>query len=603
MLVERRRSALPVEFLARVGVVWAVVGALMLAIHWSAIAGGRFPEPDDMLRLVQVRDLIGGQSWFDTTQYRIDAANGGVAMHWSRIVDIPLALVIMALTPFVGAAIAETVALVIVPLLTLGCAMLLAARIAWRLMGDEEATLACLILALSMPVLSQLSPMRIDHHGWQIVCALAAVNGLMARSSKAGGKVVGVSLAVWLAISIEGLPLSAAIFAVLAWRWLRDRNQRAWLVNAIQSFAIAGVLLFLATRGIGDLVSYCDAVSPVHLAMFGWGALVLTVFARLEPLPRGLLFGGFALAAGGALGLVLYMAPQCATGGSSGFAPVIADFGNNTAMEGMPIWRQTVMGALQYAVTPVIGIVATFNLASRSRDWLRGFWFDYGLILCAALLVALLVARAGAIACVLAAPPLAWQVREWLRSIRTMKRPGPRVAATAALACALLPALPAILLANAIPAQAALTGASTPPVSAQDPSCDVNEIVSQISVLGRGEFYAPLDIAPELLLTTDHSIIAAGDGLGGPSTKVLIETALGSPGEARETLRKRGTGYVIACPMLIEMRNYARAAPAGFAADLMSANPPNWLEPIALQSGSALRLWRVRPARNPSPRH
>ncbi|MEM8726187.1 MAG: hypothetical protein AAGE86_11765, partial [Pseudomonadota bacterium] len=292
MLVDRRRSALPFEFLTRVAIAWAIVSVLSIIVHWGAIAGMRFPGPDDTMRLVQVRDLVGGQGWFDLTQHRVDAPGGGVPMHWSRLVDIPLALIIIVLTPVLGAPWAEVAALILVPLITLGCAMLLAARIAWRLMGDEEATLTSLIMAISIPVLFQLTPLRIDHHGWQIVCALAAVNGLMSRSPVLGGWAVGAALAIWLSISIEGLPLSAAIFAVLAWRWVQQRGTREWLISAIQSLAIVSAALFLATRGIGDLATYCDAISPVHLAMFGWGAIVLTVLSRIEPAPRGLILGG-----------------------------------------------------------------------------------------------------------------------------------------------------------------------------------------------------------------------------------------------------------------------------------------------------------------------
>ena len=374
MLTERRRSAFPIEFLGRVGIAWVVVSALLLLINWGAISAGRFPDPDDIMRLVQVRDLIGGQSWFDLTQSRVDAPGGGVEMHWSRLVDIPLALVILLLTPFLGGATAETVALIAVPLFTLLVAMILAARIAWRLMGDEEATLTSLVVALSVPVLFQLGPMRIDHHGWQIVCALAAVNALMARSNRVGAIAVGASLATWLSISIEGLPLAAIIFGVLALRWLRNRDSRVWLVTGMQSFVAVGLGLFVLTRGIGDFATYCDAISPLHLAMFAWGALVLTAFARFEPIPKALVVTGFAIAGGGAAGLLLLAAPQCATGGGfSALDPLVAEYWHANVLEGMPIWRQSLTTALQFAVTPVIALVASINLASRSRDWLRQF--------------------------------------------------------------------------------------------------------------------------------------------------------------------------------------------------------------------------------------
>ena len=55
---------------------------------------------DDAMRLVEVRDLIAGQGWFDLTQYRLDPP--GLPMHWSRVIDAPLAAIILMLRPLVG---------------------------------------------------------------------------------------------------------------------------------------------------------------------------------------------------------------------------------------------------------------------------------------------------------------------------------------------------------------------------------------------------------------------------------------------------------------------------------------------------------------------
>lgn len=594
MLVERRRAAFTINFLIRLGLAWLAVSAMLVAINWSAIAALRFPDPDDTMRLIQVRDLLGGQAWFDLSQHRVDAPGGGVPMHWSRLVDIPLALVILLLTPILGPAMAETAALVIVPLITLGLAMMLAARIAWRLLGDEEAILTSLVLAISVPVLFQLGPLRIDHHGWQIVCALAAVNGLMARSPVLGGRIIGASLATWLAISLEGLPLAAIIFAVIAVRWLRHRDARVMMVGAIQSLALVSLALFFLTRGIDDLALYCDAISPVHLAMFLWGAVVLTLFAKFEPMPRGILLFGFAIAGGGALAGLLMAAPQCASGGGfSALDPIVAKYWHANVLEGMPIWRQSLSTALQYAVTPLIALIAAVRLAARSRDWLRQFWFDYAVILAGAFAVSIFVSRAGAVACVLAAPPLAWQLRQWLRAIRTMEQPAPRMVAMIGVVCALLPAFPAILLANAMPARASLGG--VPDVAVKAVDCRMQDAGPVLAELPKGEFFAPMDIAPELLLTTDHTVIATGHHRGNAGMRVLMETALGSPDDAKAALAQRGTAYVALCPALGEARMYARIAPKGFVADLIEGDAPDWLEPVALDQGNGLKVWRIRP--------
>ncbi len=381
---------------------------------------------------------------------------------------------------------------------------------------------------------------------------------------------------------------------VLALRWLRDRGAKVWLVSAIQSFAMAGAGLFLMTRGIGDIATYCDAISPLHLAMFAWGAIILTVLSRIEPTPFGVLLGGFALAGGGALGMLLFTAPQCATGG--GFAeldPLVAKYWHANVLEGMPIWRQSLTTALQYAVTPVIALIASINLASRSHDWLRRFWSDYAIILGAALLVSIFVSRAGAVACALAAAPLAWQLREWLRAIRLMKKPAPRMAAMVGVSFALLPAFPAMLLTNAIPAQASL--GETGNRAAKAAECSVQDASEALAALPTGEVYAPLDTAPELLLASDHTVLATGHHRGHEAMKVLLEAALGSPANARATLQERGTSYVALCPSLAEARMYARISPDGFAASLIGDAAPTWLEPIDLGAKNGLKLWRVTP--------
>lgn len=404
MLVERRRSAFPLEFVARVVIAWGLVSAILVAANWGAMAGANLPAFESV----------------------------------GRLVDIPLWLVTAILGPFVGATSSDWAALLIVPLLTLLCAMALAARIAWRLMGDEEASLAALIMAISLPVLFEISPERIDFLGWQIVCVLAAVNALMSRQPRIAGLGLGASCAVLLAISIDGLPIVAAIFGILALRWLRDRNARHWLVSASQSLAIASGVLFAISLLLANPEGQSGIVGPLHLGVFAASAVALTVLSKLEPIPPALRLGGVGLVSLGSAGALLFAVPLGLASGTVATDPAA------------PIWNQAFATILQYGLTPIIGVFAAVNLTRSSRDWLRRFWSDYTMILVAVSLVSVFNAHIGAIACVLAAPPLAWQVRHWLRAIRTMKRPAPRVVATLGVVGALLPALPVIALSAAV---------------------------------------------------------------------------------------------------------------------------------------------------------
>ena len=50
-----------------------------------------YGDPDDALRMVQVRDFLGTGRWFDTTISRLGGPDGMLS-HWSRLIDLPLAL-------------------------------------------------------------------------------------------------------------------------------------------------------------------------------------------------------------------------------------------------------------------------------------------------------------------------------------------------------------------------------------------------------------------------------------------------------------------------------------------------------------------------------
>src|ERR1700761_9209226 len=99
--------------------------AALLAIKLLWVGGSVFDamSTDDAMRLVEVRDLVNGQGWFDLMQYRLDPP--GVLMHWSRIIDLPLAAGIVLLKPLIGQTNAEVAVLYLWPLLLFACALVL----------------------------------------------------------------------------------------------------------------------------------------------------------------------------------------------------------------------------------------------------------------------------------------------------------------------------------------------------------------------------------------------------------------------------------------------------------------------------------------------
>jgi hypothetical protein len=244
----------------------------------------------------------------------------------------------------------------------------------------------------------------------------------------------------------------------------------------------------------------------------------------------------------------------------------------------------------------VIAIAATRKLAAGSSDWLRRWWQDYALLLCAALAVALLVARAGAVAGALAAVPLGWQLKQWIGALRHQHGTGKRALAMAGILLALLPATPFTLATLVAPSKAHSSpqrlAIGTP---ARASGCKIPEAAARLNALPRGDILAPLDIGPRLLLETPHTVVATGHHRAAPAMRAVIDAFTGTPDAARTIMRARGIDYLVFCPDLAEPGLYAHAAPNGFAAQLRAGRAPDWLEPVAMPREVNLKVWKVRP--------
>jgi hypothetical protein len=232
-------------------VLWAAVA---LALAAPSIKSGVFDamSTDDAMRLVEVRDLIAGQGWFDLMQHRLDPP--GLPMHWSRVIDVPLAGLILALRPLLGSNGAEAAALVLWPTLLFGAALLLVAAVAKRMTDGANRHVAQLagitLAALSAPALIHFRSGAIDHHNVQMVlllCFLLFASGI--GQSRLNAALAGLSAALSLAIGLEMLPAIAAVCVatsgLLIWRGRAVSRQIAVFGAALtgSSVLLAALLL------------------------------------------------------------------------------------------------------------------------------------------------------------------------------------------------------------------------------------------------------------------------------------------------------------------------------------------------------------------------
>ncbi|NVD44574.1 hypothetical protein [Qipengyuania atrilutea] len=569
---------------------WLFVSCLLLGMTFSNIVSGVSPDPDDLLRLVQVRDLLGGQGWFDLHQYRISPPEG-VLMHWSRIVDVPLALLIVALTPIFGASVAETITLAIVPLLLLGMFMAVVGRLAWRFFGTEGAAFACLSLGLYPLVLMQIQPMRIDHHAYQILALLVAVWALSWRSMKHSGIVAGIALGTGLSVSIELLPMTAVIGLVFFFRWMRDARDRFGLVAFLNALAASMTVLFLLTRGIGDLASHCDVITPSHLGFFILAALSTTLIASKPAIAP--LKAAAALAITGAVGLALFAAasPVCVGSPFGNLDPLVKEHWYLNVFEGRPIWVYPWSFWVPQILQVVIALGASAALVLTNKAWLRVWWAEYTFILLAAIIGGVVTTRSLAFAGAIAAIPLGWLAMRLLGWWTGSRKIAVKIVGPVAIAFLLLPSL--FVQASEVGKIGEDGSDDDTAAAGTETSCNLHETLPELNALPPALIFAPIDIGPDLLLRTHHSVVATGHHRAQAGMHDIIATFMGGPEDAQRTVAAHRAEYVVFCKNLPEPQLYEKQNEDGLAARLRADDTPNWLTPMPQYSSELLKVYRV----------
>ncbi len=205
------------------------------------------PDNDDGMRLVEVRDFLAGQGWFDLMQYRLGV--DGTLMHWSRLIDLPIAALIKFFGLFLAGEQAEAVALAIWPV-SLIIPLMLAMAIAGRRIGGTPAMhMSLAMTALGVWTSGRFMPGAIDHHNAQIGLVAMMTAMLLDEEHRAWSYVVaGLMAALAIAIGAETTPFVAAVCIVVALHWALEGEA---FRNAAKAFgltlALAISVLFFST--------------------------------------------------------------------------------------------------------------------------------------------------------------------------------------------------------------------------------------------------------------------------------------------------------------------------------------------------------------------
>ncbi len=575
-------------------IIWLIFAAGLLFWYWGRVHWFALGDTDDNMRMMEVRAWLNGQGWYDLRQYRLSPPQG-FNIHWSRLVDLPIAAIILAVKPFFGTAVAERAAIAIAPILPLFVVLLSLGLTVRRLIAPSSYAVAAFVLLGAGSTLSMFTPARIDHHGWQLAMVAMIMAGLADPKARRGGATVGIASALSLVIGFEMMPYLAlaGIAIVLRWVLAADQSRRLQTYGvALAGGSAFGFAIFASNDNWQPL---CDVLSPPWMSTMVLAGGLLFMLGRL-PLhtPSARLVAAAAAAAllGGFMALVW---PQC-LGRPEGVSDDLQREWLNNIREARPItvqdWRIGAMMIALPAVGLIGGILAALN-ARHDRDWDRlATWGSIALLSVCGFSLLFFQIRAAAAAQLLAIPFAVYLIWTIVPLLRASENIVVRVIGVATILFAasglLVPfALQMVPKAADKPAYAAVRKAGA--------SCSTIPAMAPLDRVPRATILTMVDLGPRLITLTHHDAIAGPYHRNGEQILDVHRAFEGNEANARRIARKYGATMLLICPNFAEATVYRSKAPKGFYAGLERGTVPTWLEPVKLPASSPFKLWRIKP--------
>jgi hypothetical protein len=557
--------------------------AILLAIRWTRIVDYQMEDPDDFMRMLQVRDWIGGQSWFDVSQYRLNVPEGA-SMHWSRYVDVPLRAVIELFTPLIGQNAAEITAMTVVPLAILGLILYAVYRAICALTGDwRTALIGAALVPTNLLIFIQTLPMRVDHHSWQIAMAAVAFWAMVDSKLRRGPEIAGLALAFWMHVSIEGLPYAVVVGLIYGWFYLTERDR--CLLRYLPTLTAASLFFLATTRSANDLIiAYCDAVSWPLIVSLGAVSAILWLGDRLNSSATP--FGRIAImAAAGVAGTALFLGSgqSCAIDPFANLEPLVRKFWYEDITEGLDIRWQHGLVIVVILMISIIGFAGTLlGWKQQNEPEQKKRWLIQLMLVGITFLIALKVMRGAAVAELTAVTGTAVLIRAAFAKIMLWRLMLARVSASVLVAFALSPV--SALFAGNILSPLKIEDSR----KAKDTSCELK----QLGALPKMKLFTNMGIGPSILLRTHHSSYSSGYHRSHVYMNNVIKAFTGTEAEAKEIILGSSTDHVLFCANQLDFKNYIDAAPNGLAARLGRGDAPDWLE--AAPGMQRNQLWIIK---------
>lgn len=536
---------------------------------------------DSAMRLVEVRDLLAGRGWFDHMQPRLGLGEG-TWMHWSRLVDAPIAGLILLFSSFLSYDQAETLALTVWPLLLALIPIAAIAFAAFKLSGIRGAFAGAIIIAQMMTHVGVFGPSTLDHHNVQIallvlIVCFSAVG--LSRPIFAG--LSGAAVACTIAVGIETLLYVIALSASLALLWVfKGKDFARQVTHYFLGLAITMSALFIATAPSEAYIGgYCDAFSIDQAAPIVIGSLGLVIIMRfltLSPIAvRAIALSGLGVAV---LAGAYVLVPGCLTNPVDQIDPMLMELWFDRITETQPLL--SVLGVIPSHLVPLIliwalGFVSALSLMVIGHH--RSGWGIIAFMLAVVMGMTFWQIRGALFIGPLAILPITGLIAHLYRRSHDG---GPQILGIAAilLFVASIPQLWSTAILQLDSVRARLEENPNLYVSNLGECYSAREM-QVLAELPPGLVAAGSNLGTPILAYTPHSVISAPYHRNQEGMLAELKIDYATDAEAEERLRALGIDYVVNCYENQEFSKRDGSLP-GFSFRLRKGIYPDFLIPV-----------------------
>ncbi len=581
------------------------IAFIAIAIEFSLqpLLHGALSDPDDYLYLTQAMDWLHGQGWFDLIQHRMNPPTG-TYIHFSHILSGFYGCLIFPLRFFLGTTKAAMTVAIIIPIIYLLFFIFAIHDLAGNFIEKKGIFLVDFISLFSTAILFEFKPGHLDHHGLEILLAVAAA-GFLARMTLQPARQIwailaALTLAFALAIGLEILPF---YLVCATWVGLQSIFRGKAAVKNAYAFGVVlfAVSLFLltVTRPVGMLFQVDVQVYSITYALLaGSIGLCFTGIALADRLSYRYArhAAGFLLALlTGAVFICVF--PEMSAGPYGGTNPALLHLIVDNESESWPLAKLKGIGVMM-SLWPLIALAASCVFITKEKKIAhRWLWGLFALVLGVCIPLSFFYeCRFQNYVETFAVIPLAYAIWNDWNKLSVLR--SPKQSLRLVRLVILLVIGPAALLTFASTRDHEKSEAST-----DASNCNLHDVAD---LLNNPKHYGDhsriiinsMDQGAGLLFLTPHAVLASPfhmDKSGNLDTLAFFTTH--DPDEAHAIAKRRGAELVLFCNLPSQMIPYTPDGNADdpyFIQQLSMGRIPNWLKPIKSPSAHKLMLFEVR---------